>query len=78
MYRALFYVAMIFFLVTTLFPFYWLIVLAVTPDGNLLSGSFVPTLNSASAGRSRCLFRRASIPGASSPSSNRCRSTCSC
>ena len=44
-YRALFYAAMVFFLVTTLFPFYWLIVLAVTPEGNLLSGSFLPTVN---------------------------------
>ncbi|MFC7019168.1 MULTISPECIES: carbohydrate ABC transporter permease [Haloarcula] len=41
-YRALFYAAMVFFLVTTLFPFYWLIVLAVTPEGNLLAGSFLP------------------------------------
>jgi multiple sugar transport system permease protein len=41
-YRALFYVAMAFFLVTTLFPFYWLLVLAVTPSGRLLAGSFLP------------------------------------
>ncbi|WP_276271815.1 carbohydrate ABC transporter permease [Haloarcula litorea] len=41
-YRALFYAAMVFFLVTTLFPFYWLTVLAVTPSGQLLSGSFLP------------------------------------
>ena len=44
-YRALFYVAMAFFLVTTLFPFYWLLVLAVTPSGNLLAGSFLPSIN---------------------------------
>ncbi|ELZ61298.1 carbohydrate ABC transporter permease [Haloferax sp. ATCC BAA-646] len=43
-YRALFYVAMAFFMVTTVFPFYWLLVLAVTPQGNLLSGSFLPTV----------------------------------
>jgi multiple sugar transport system permease protein len=41
-YRALFYAAMVFFLVTTMFPFYWLLVLAVTPEGNLLAGSFLP------------------------------------
>ena len=41
-YRALFYAAMVFFLVTTLFPFYWLLVLAVTPEGRLLAGSFLP------------------------------------
>jgi len=44
-YRALFYVAMAFFLVTTLFPFYWLLVLAVTPSGRLLAGSFLPEVN---------------------------------
>ncbi|WP_254278747.1 carbohydrate ABC transporter permease [Haloarcula marina] len=43
-YRALFYAAMIFFLVTTLFPFYWLLVLAITPEGNLLAGSFLPQI----------------------------------
>ncbi|MFC6723900.1 carbohydrate ABC transporter permease [Halobium palmae] len=35
-YRAAFYVVMIFFLVTTLFPLYWLFILAVTPN-NLIS-----------------------------------------
>ncbi|MDS0299286.1 carbohydrate ABC transporter permease [Halogeometricum sp. S1BR25-6] len=35
-YRAMFYVATVFFLVTTLFPFYWLLVLALTPN-NLIS-----------------------------------------
>jgi multiple sugar transport system permease protein len=36
-YRAMFYVATITFLVTTLFPFYWLIVLALTPLENIYS-----------------------------------------
>ena len=45
LYRALFYVAMAFFLVTTLFPFYWLLVLAVTPSGRLLAGSFLPSVD---------------------------------
>ena len=31
-YRAMFYVITAFFLITTLFPFYWLLVLAVTPQ----------------------------------------------
>ncbi|WP_324757844.1 carbohydrate ABC transporter permease [Haloarcula sp. GH36] len=44
LYRSLFYAAMVFFLVTTLFPFYWLAVLAVTPEGNLLAGSFLPQI----------------------------------
>ncbi|ELZ34823.1 carbohydrate ABC transporter membrane protein 2, cut1 family [Halogeometricum pallidum JCM 14848] len=35
-YRSMFYVATVFFLVTTLFPFYWLLVLALTPN-NLIS-----------------------------------------
>ncbi len=34
-YRATFYLATIFFLVTTLFPFYWLFMVALTPRGNL-------------------------------------------
>lgn len=41
-YRATFYVATVFFLVTTLFPFYWLFVLAVTPR-NALSTAGVLT-----------------------------------
>jgi multiple sugar transport system permease protein len=46
-YKAMFYVAMIFFLVTTLFPFYWLLVLSLTPyqeinDGITLWGGFLP------------------------------------
>ncbi|WP_101294885.1 carbohydrate ABC transporter permease [Halegenticoccus soli] len=36
-YRSMFYVVTVFFLLTTLFPFYWLVVLAVTPP-RLLSG----------------------------------------
>ena len=35
-YKSMFYVATVFFLVTTLFPFYWLLVLALTPN-NLIS-----------------------------------------
>ena len=34
-YRASFYIATIFFLITTLFPFYWLFVVAMTPRNNL-------------------------------------------
>ena len=34
-YRAGFYTATIFFIVTTLFPFFWLFVIAVTPRSNL-------------------------------------------
>ena len=33
-YRAMFYVATIFFVVTTLFPFYWMLVVAVTPGSS--------------------------------------------
>ncbi|MFB6244633.1 MAG: carbohydrate ABC transporter permease, partial [Halobaculum sp.] len=33
-YRAMFYVATLFFLVTTLFPFYWMLVVAVTEGSN--------------------------------------------
>ncbi len=44
-YRALFYVATAFFLVTTLFPFYWLLVLTLTPEGRLLEGSFIPSVD---------------------------------
>ncbi|WP_254271265.1 carbohydrate ABC transporter permease [Haloarcula marina] len=44
-YQALFYAAMVFFIVTTLFPFYWLLVLAVTPRENLLAGSFLPSFD---------------------------------
>jgi multiple sugar transport system permease protein len=40
LYRALFYVAAGFFLVTTLFPFYWLLVLALTPNSAILTGDW--------------------------------------
>lgn len=40
LYRALFYVITIFFLVTTLFPFYWLIVLALTPNAMIRRGGW--------------------------------------
>ncbi|CCQ33050.1 ABC transporter permease protein MalFG family protein [Halorhabdus tiamatea SARL4B] len=39
-YRALFYVAAAFFLITTLFPFYWLFVLALTPNSEILAGDW--------------------------------------
>jgi multiple sugar transport system permease protein len=39
-YRALFYAATIFFLVTTLFPFYWLLVLSITPIDEIGSTPF--------------------------------------
>ena len=48
-YRAMFYVATVFFLVTTLFPFYWLLMVALTPRRNLgdvgvfTPGGFDPT-----------------------------------
>jgi multiple sugar transport system permease protein len=42
-YRMAFYVATFFFLVTTLFPFYWLLVVALTPRNNLSEvGVFLP------------------------------------
>ncbi|WP_408958645.1 carbohydrate ABC transporter permease [Natrinema sp. 74] len=41
-YRALFYVAAIFFLFTTLFPFYWLLMVALTPEGQLENIVFTP------------------------------------
>jgi multiple sugar transport system permease protein len=41
-YKALFYVVTVFFLVTTLFPFYWLLVLALTPQGKLSNFGFPP------------------------------------
>ena len=40
LYKALFYVAAAFFLVTTLFPFYWLLVLALTPNSAILTGDW--------------------------------------
>ncbi|RBI63197.1 carbohydrate ABC transporter permease [halophilic archaeon] len=41
-YRAMFYVAAIFFIVTTLFPFYWLLVLALTPLARISNMGLVP------------------------------------
>ena len=41
-YRALFYLVTISFLVTTLFPFYWLLVLSLTPSGNLTDVGLLP------------------------------------
>ncbi|MFC6717646.1 carbohydrate ABC transporter permease [Natrialbaceae archaeon GCM10025810] len=41
-YRAMFYVAAIFFLFTTLFPFYWLLMVALTPEGQLENVIFTP------------------------------------
>lgn len=46
-YRAMFYVATVFFLFTTLFPFYWLLIIALTPnrlisDMGLLPKGFNP------------------------------------
>ncbi|GAA0665498.1 carbohydrate ABC transporter permease [Natronoarchaeum mannanilyticum] len=40
LYRGLFYAVTLFFLVTTLFPFYWLLVLALTPNNAILSGDW--------------------------------------
>ncbi|WP_121743003.1 carbohydrate ABC transporter permease [Natronorubrum halophilum] len=41
-YRAMFYVAATFFLFTTLFPFYWLLMVALTPEGQLQDIIFTP------------------------------------
>ena len=41
-YRILFYVGLTSFMMITLFPFYWLLVLAVSPDGNLYGMGFLP------------------------------------
>ncbi|WP_254767936.1 carbohydrate ABC transporter permease [Salinilacihabitans rarus] len=41
-YRSMFYVATIFFLVTTLFPFYWLLMVALTPQGRLQDVHLTP------------------------------------
>lgn len=40
LYKLLFYVAAGFFLVTTLFPFYWLLVLALTPNSQIIGGDW--------------------------------------
>jgi multiple sugar transport system permease protein len=41
-YKAMFYTAAIFFLFTTLFPFYWLLMVALTPEGQLQDIVFTP------------------------------------
>jgi multiple sugar transport system permease protein len=41
-YRAMFYVLTIFFLTTTLFPFYWLLVLALTPQSAISGMGLLP------------------------------------
>ena len=41
-YRVLFYIVTISFLVTTLFPFYWLLVLALTPSDELTNVGLLP------------------------------------
>ncbi|MFC7046758.1 carbohydrate ABC transporter permease [Halobacteriaceae archaeon GCM10025711] len=41
-YEAMFYVVTIFFLFTTLFPFYWLLVLALTPSGMIRDLGLLP------------------------------------
>ncbi|QSG09847.1 carbohydrate ABC transporter permease [Halapricum desulfuricans] len=42
-YKAAFYIATIFFLVTTLYPFFWLLMVAITPAGSLGDvGAFTP------------------------------------
>jgi multiple sugar transport system permease protein len=41
-YQGLFYVVMIFFLITTLFPFYWLLVLALTPNSKIVNMGLLP------------------------------------
>ncbi|KAB1188040.1 MULTISPECIES: carbohydrate ABC transporter permease [Haloferax] len=41
-YRAMFYVATVFFLVTTLFPFYWLLVIALTPNRLITNMGLLP------------------------------------
>jgi multiple sugar transport system permease protein len=48
LYRALFVVAMLFFLLTTLFPFYFLFVLAVAPTGGALQ--LLPALDAMNLG----------------------------
>ncbi len=42
-YKAMFYTATIFFLVTTLFPFYWLFMVALTEQRNLQNVGVVPS-----------------------------------
>ncbi|RBI64157.1 carbohydrate ABC transporter permease [halophilic archaeon] len=41
-YRGLFYLVTVFFLLTTLFPFYWLLVLALTPSNQISNMGLLP------------------------------------
>ena len=41
-YRAMFYLVTVFFLLTTLFPFYWLLVLALTPSNAIADMGLLP------------------------------------
>ena len=41
-YRGLFYLVTVFFLLTTLFPFYWLLVLALTPRSEITDMGLLP------------------------------------
>ncbi|WP_332899657.1 carbohydrate ABC transporter permease [Haladaptatus sp. CMSO5] len=41
-YKAMFYVVTVFFVVTTLFPFYWLVVLALTPNNQIYDMGLLP------------------------------------
>ncbi|KYH26621.1 trehalose/maltose transport system permease protein MalG [Halalkalicoccus paucihalophilus] len=41
-YRPMFWLVTVFFLVTTLFPFYWLFMVALTPEGQLQNVVFTP------------------------------------
>ncbi|WP_440005915.1 carbohydrate ABC transporter permease [Halomicrococcus sp. SG-WS-1] len=41
-YRGLFYLVTVFFLLTTLFPFYWLLVLALTPSNKISNMGLLP------------------------------------
>ncbi len=54
-YRAMFYVATLFFVVTTMFPFYWMLVVAVT-EGS--SYALVPSLTAVDVGSFREVFVR--------------------
>jgi len=42
LYRGLFYVVTLFFLVTMMFPFYWLLVLALTPNDRIVNMGLLP------------------------------------
>ncbi|USZ68185.1 carbohydrate ABC transporter permease [Halorussus salilacus] len=57
-YRAMFYVATVFFLFTTLFPFYWLLVLALTPQDAIANFGFPPVPNGFNPGAFVEVFQR--------------------